>query len=1850
MKTTHELYKYALALLLAVMGGVSAWGQVTGNRYRDKYGWNFNTSNQTIRHKPAKWYDLRESLGLSEAAKDMDTFNDEEPMFEMSNAFAGILSQKDIQAAHTSVDTIYMRRGTSITLVLPDRQTSSGLTSMRTYQRWYSFRTGKTFRTQKTGNNVVYDLLTPTWGQLTPYRFENGYVGRPMTNTDYTDDEGVVYSMDFYYPTEKEFESWFSETDRAGIDDDWFVVACDVSGYTDFTEDFTDNSSSSTFAPNYIEPTLTHRFIFYICAVDNPNSWYKKALDAQGQNSDTSYLEEYEINMPAVRIPNETLETIALTKDAQSYGTPENDDSPLTVSLGDNSAGITLQTTSLSGTNRVIQFDYPSNGTSLWGDGTESVPDGSSATILVTKGNYRIAKYKLNFKAENSLMTQTMVDQIGTTGTEAWRQYTFRKPENLNRSYQLLSELNFDYDAGVAELYDGQEQVYPFPLEWNSSSYGFYDGSSTNDYKSQYRFPQWGHYAIVNDFLERGDWAWGGRGATTSNDYKPLSNSDNAPSTYHIFVDASDRPGVIARLPFEAELCAGSELFVSAWVKCARWEENNNGNAAMLFTIMGVTSGGEYVPIYRQQTGQIPTTYINDAGVTLPGFSERHSHNSNEWLQVYFSFINDEAQDFESYVLQVENNSASTDGGDMYLDDIRVYMTTVNAEVEQLSPSCIGDYTSLRMILDWERLLSRMGITEGEDTGTRSLRFCFVDKAGYDAAIAANPSDPVGAINSNQVGFVWGEEETNEQTEGTLSYDLKYMSNAPYNTSNLGENTGKLYRFDNEGARSLAVDLWAADLIPTRRYYLAIAIGEGNFEIASETNPCAISTDFSVTASTLIKMNGQVLTSETEYCIGQVFNFTAQLTINDGTPEGEPVTTPVYFDWFFGTVDEYLSTNNQYNVSLDAALEALRDIDEYRDLERITDDVTPKEELTQEMINLLKQLSTEAGTTGGQNSPLVLHKQNLNVTLLEGGLRMVIRPIQTTVTDINGAEVPLTQICWNYVPIELTTNSEAPEVHTGFWYMQYPNGYESALRIGQKQLYSDKDLLIDLRVMNYVNDNANGLEIINPNESQGQVSGADLRHIYLVASNDPAMNKYINVSGFTEYDLPIGELSSLETVSGSSGNRVLATIRFDFGKETETDAGTFKFQPREGYEYTFNVWARESLSGSQTSSACYTHVPVTIKVVPEYLTWTGETTDNWNNDSHWLRSDRDELKKGTDYDENETLGYEDAQVHGGYVPMLFSKVLVPSDKKIELYQAGYNTTNGWIINRPSHIGEPTSNIQYDLMVFDHTQDTETGYAGRMKTERYRVSLCDEIHFEPGAEMLHAEYLLYNKAWVDYKLTGGGTNGRWYTLASPLENVVAGDFYTDRSGTENSAYFEDIKYDGTVITGNSRFNPSVYQRSWKGNTSVINLYTSGTTTENVAISGNWSSLYNDVEEKYDPGTGFSLKVQDLPDGTSDAVFRLPKSDNNYTYYYSNGGSGTTSDVIARTNIGRLKTDDIYKREQNETAYSGSIETKNITVPFANIATSDNVYYLIGNPFMAHLDMEEFFETNQSFAEMYWLITKGGQNVAVGSDNGWITNENGSLPAVAPLQSFFVKLKDEQSALENITFTQDMQVLGDANDGLRSSTDVLYLSATSSDGRTSRAAVAYDGAASAEYVSGEDAELFLDSNLGDVPMVYTVAGTMATSINRTSQLADIPVGLYGTQGETVTLAFEGLDSFSGATLYDAQEGTETLLYDGRTVTVPARTSGRYFLRLGAATDNKTISARKTILIYTVGRNRVVVSSDGEPLQTIRVYNMAGSLVRQERVSGTQYEFTLPAGIYIVSAEDRNGMLENVKVRVR
>ena len=301
-------------------------------------------------------------------------------------------------------------------------------------------------------------------------------------------------------------------------------------------------------------------------------------------------------------------------------------------------------------------------------------------------------------------------------------------------------------------------------------------------------------------------------------------------------------------------------------------------------------------------------------------------------------------------------------------------------------------------------------------------------------------------------------------------------------------------------------------------------------------------------------------------------------------------------------------------------------------------------------------------------------------------------------------------------------------------------------------------------------------------------------------------------------------------------------------------------------------------------------------------------------------------------------------------------------------------------------------------------------------------------------------------------------------------------------------------------------------------------------------------------------------------------------------------------------------------------------------------------------MAHIDATAFFNANASLLKKYWLVDGTSQTATVGSGTGddfTSTTPTGDN-TIAPLQSFFVTVAEGKEAPESITFNRDMQVLGGTSDNLRSS-DVLYLIASTPDGKQSRAALAYNLAADKDYEASEDAELFLDSNLSDVPMVYTVAGTMAASINQTSELYNIPVGVYsqGAKGENVNLTFSGLSGFSYATLYDAETGTDTPLHEGSSFNVSANTNGRYFIRAGVPTANEAVQ-ENAIRIYSVGGQLVIASTD--PLQQVYIYDFAGRLVDSETgLHTTRYTTDLPAGNYMVKARSVSGeKIEKFKLR--
>lgn len=1808
----------------------------------------------SIRHKPAKWYDLRQSLDLNNAA---DNFDEDE---SLSMNISLDDNKTKIQAAHTLIDTLYVHAGTSVTLTLPDYL--DGATNNKTYQRWYNYRTEGTFATDNNGNNDIVDYLTPgiaAQGKAangTGYRFKNGYVGQPLSSA-------CLYVMDFYVPKEN-YENWY-------------LVACDVSGYNDFTENFEiNNSNNSDFAGGgYWEPTLSHRFIYYIRVIEDKTSWAAQQLNAKKP------IEEKDITMPATRLPDYTNEMVALSMDARSYLTPDGgtDEAKgnLKVELDNNTAGITLGTTSLSGENRVIFINYPVTNS----DKTQSVntpTNGSDpkATVNVSRNGTLVARYNLTFKEESRLLTQTQVSEANKDKNSTYR---YRTPDYLKENYELLTELNFDFDHAVAEKY-GLSQCYPFPLGWNSSTYGFYDGGvSEGDFvgPTNSKCPEWGYYGILNSYVECNDndgnnWAWTSYTYTTPDDNDPIRfNSKGNPSTYHLYADVSDRPGVIARLPFDRKLCPGTELFVTAWVKCARGAEDAN-NAAALFSIMGVKNRGvgtsstkDYTPIFRYQTGQIPATYRNDSELTVDGFKRgtltkdkdgnlTGTGGNNDWLQVYFSFINTNSDEFESYVLQVDNNSASTNGGDIYIDDIRVYMMSPNAKVTQLEAGCTNERTLTNIELDWEQLMSRLGHDE-TSTGEDGIDFCFIDKTKYNSYLAesGHETDYEGAVAASVIEIGNGNQEQGGYNGKyhTLYFKMPFTENKAYTVGsknlaadNVTDNKAFFYgRTDEAGVKSLSVDFYSA-LTPNRPYILLInthVSSDGTLDASdfdyNINDACVIKTEFYVTAQTLIRVNGEVVDPSTDFCAGQVFNFSANLRVptdvneEDGTTIYKEIKDGVYFDWFFGTEEEFLASNSEYgNESLQSALTTFRDI--FPKKENL-DDVTAGEyplpdnstvTLTQNEIDIINAYLKDTGEADGIHNRLVLRKDKLDIMLLTSGLNLVVQPIQTLQSPDGSIDDQLwAKICWNYIPLVLTTSGNAPQLHAGFNSVRYPaDDFNPSLRIGLSQINettADKPLRVDLRGAKLVSEDAKSLGMVT------STSQEDFKKIYLVGTDDPEYNnEKFFPADFSEYSLPIGYLTELYAEPYSEGSQYNDHMNIYFDTNAQQENG-FQFQPKEGYTYTFAVHFEEH--GSNVSNACFGVFTVDMKVVPENLVWSGaDATSNWNNDANWKRADKSELKKadGDSYPTNEANTTEN-----GFVPMLFSNVVMPRDSKAELYMAGYAQGGAsgaeWSNSRPSYMELPTENIQYDLMAYDNTSDNT------LSTQRYRVNICRDIHFEPGSQMLHAEQLLYDKAWTDVEITPG----QWTAVSTPLQGIVAGDWYAPTAtGKQETEYFKDITFNTTDY---NRLNPAVYQRSWSTGAKIVEN-DNGTTP--VSFATEWSSAYNDAYVPYVAGGGFSiqgiLNQGQQPSSTDKLLFRFPKADTSYK---------VSTGTLSRTNAGRLLVSQMVDRS-NPLQYNHPDVVSTTLTPSA-----DGKYLMVGNPFMALLDVQAFVAANSDvLAQKYWISSDLTTAVTYDESNKtW--SENTSL--IAPYSVFYVEAKTPSIASVEVKFTADMQKFATSSTDAGSQAASLKITAEDAEGSSS-AAVRYAASASNDF-GMEDAQMIsgLTGNADNAPQVYTVAGNTAVSVNQLKDAQRIPLGVSAADGSVVTLTFSGVAAVKDAALYDAELQSETPLHEGYQLTVNGSSYGRYFLigkGSGTTTGISDVETGDNVSVSSILPRQIVVTSDAE-LRSVSVWSVSGALLKKATLNG-DYTCTLnnvDSDVVVVRTETANGT-QMTKLRVR
>ncbi len=852
-----------------------------------------------------------------------------------------------------------------------------------------------------------------------------------------------------------------------------------------------------------------------------------------------------------------------------------------------------------------------------------------------------------------------------------------------------------------------------------------------------------------------------------------------------------------------------------------------------------------------------------------------------------------------------------------------------------------------------------------------------------------------------------------------------------------------------------------------------------------------------------------------------------------------------------------------------------------------------------------------------------------------------IRVIPTSTSSIITQGGVDYQICLNEMSFKLRVVKNGPQLNLGVPDVAYPNNYARTVRIGLPQvaLLAKQEakgggyFCVPISGEKLVADNSTRLYFVKAGGT-GQLEPSQYTKVmYLSDTNDPA------------YKNRIGESLTLATLQDNYIARNTSQLKLKF--TPDASSASTNVQLHEGYWYEGILIFREN--GSEgTTVLCSGEAYIRFVVVPEYATWNPTANSRmsaaWNNDDNWRRSDHGELYKGADK-------YTDYS-SGGYVPMKFTKVTIPNLSGLYFPSLGYiayQKSTGIATRLSNAKGDAaTTNIQYDMLAkWDaNTESHGLNADGNLECEPFNGNTCDQIYFKPGGELLNQCYLIYNKAWVEKEMKPN----TWYALTSPLQDTYAGDIYVPAaSGRQESEAFEPITFSSSV---NNRVTSPVYQRSWDDasaeEVTLDGKYTaydySGTdiSFENQslhALSAHWSHIYNKVDRKYLPLEGVAIKMGDKytvggagtsAGSASDMLLRLPKADTQYTYVAASQQQSSLSANVDKSNAYRL----VVNVDAQENALG--------KMSYSLVKLSDgNKYYLVGNPYMATLSMYKFLKANPSLQSSFYVYENGVLKLYDKLNMSTTTYESKNDVKISPMQSFFVRLKDGQSASQ-LNFTSAMTVDREVFGGVKTASDEgqgqvsLTLTAASTSGYSSRSKVVLDANASEDYDEAEDAQLLYDAQLKEVPVVYTVAGDEAVALNSLPNIDWMPLGVVGASSDvesgdagssansaSVLLAIDGISRLSSPLyLYDAATRKYQEIKDGEEVKVQANEHGRYFLTQTRSTtgiENAEVG-ESDVKIYSPARGLIVVSKVGGPLlNKVEVYTLDGRLVAARKAEG-------------------------------
>lgn len=1577
-------------------------------------------------------------------------------------------------------------------------------------------------------------------------------------------------------------------------------------------------------------------------------------------------------------------------------------------SLGTGITSMGFQDNGLSSASeRAIGFKYPDDPDGF-GTGEAKADQCELKVYGRTSDNirYQIAKFTLKF--ENDFEPILYTEVIGKNADGSFK--SDRSPEALQAlTGNPVATITFDPD-----LYD-TFLTPPVGTNTSLSDRGQGDGANTT-YGRCYRYPfnydntsycfapmrtisdqcTWGNYTISKIFDSTDN-----RGTfyPIKKFYKDfyIQGAYDDTNAAFLYIDASDLPGQVASIDFSGQACTGSRLYVSAWMSSPDRDKESPAN--VVFRVEGITESGDVNTLYsycpgailgqaRDRTGKTINNNIDNNGIGL-------------WQQVFFSFINKSTIPYTRYRLTIDNACTNTRGGDILIDDIEVFSLKPSVQLERSTPVCSQQITLAKMTADFDVILQQLDLTENEDLdeGNPNMWYCLLDKALYDKELTAKATDPSNytpsttdvrrAFTTALVGdpaVTTGPERAFRYIEFTTHFNNDALL-PPYDYAKAlhGMNAQRFKETSGAGDRHFIISdkFKGANLQPRHEYYILfkprfssdpITINNAVNAFELGTDCCIMSTFRTGSAITVVEDGDDdtAIDNEVQTCAGKSVALSVKQngTADNGT-EPERLTQ---YDWWRDYVagaftQIYVNTANrtwrvidkhEAPISTEITLrEALMTFRHFYPTATTVATAKPQRDeafvLTQPIIDVLLQLTQN---TSNSVAPLLLLNNTCNVFIpvatTQGEIEYVtVIPIDHTNADGN------VQYCYDPERISILVSGKAPQLFDGLNGATdtYPDHLTnvpirtSLAAVSEVREQNAKTatapnnvLRIPLRRMVTITDGALGMQHILPSDS-------DLGDVYITATNDPNMEVYKTFAGNkVEGFRTVGHVKEFEALSANP---------------TEAHADIYflnDFNPREGYTYTLRIDFRERFAAKDAtvSTACDGTLLFDLIIVPQYEVWTGAAGNtDWTNDANWARADRTELLRDAanapDYVTNAKNGT--AQ---GFAPMSHTNVIVtPQANGPLLYATDHSSAEGdSFVHFIEHEGDQrtaTPDIEYHLLT--QKQATEGGFN---PCSRYKTYQANNLVLQSGSELLHPERLTYTQAWVEYALTPG----RWYTLGSPLQHTYAGDWYAPTDNAQQlTPYFDDVTFNTTDY---NRFAPAVYQRSWDKANSL--LYYLEPYSADAPIQANvkkkdvyqaiaWSKAFNDVQEPYGVG-GFSVKVnaKGATSTYTQSLFRLPKEDTKFGYYTTAQATDGKEYTVDRTNSHRLIADQL-----NEASHT-------ITQTLTNQNTA-NAYFLVSNPFTCGLDMNQFFSTNASELEgaKYWLLTADGQLGVMqnADDKQWITVNDATATTaqgvLAPGQGFFVKAAQPTTGSLSLRFTADMMTSAKAvgstlraparRQPLAGSLRTLRIRAARG-GLRSEAIVVKDTEANNDYQPSEDLEALVDNALADVPTVYTLAGTQASTINRRHTMFRVPLGILSNSDAPTRLTFTGLNEFNETlSLLDEQTGLVTPLTlstgaktDSVSLEVSGNAVGRYYILSSAEPTPDDLASLTRPLIQVDNQRLVITSSPAHPLTHVEVVDAAGRVLYQMKPFTSSLRLKLPQGIYVVEARTDEGKTVN------